>query len=71
MYLKNVCIRDITYYFLSEFYGKEGTYNVMAGKDPSHAIAKWSLEVDDIHDNIVSISLNSPLKKSTTRAHPL
>ncbi|XP_065833652.1 uncharacterized protein [Oscarella lobularis] len=39
-----------------EFYGKEGTYNVMAGKDPSHAIAKWSLEVDDIHDNIDSLS---------------
>ncbi|KAK3094206.1 hypothetical protein FSP39_025447 [Pinctada imbricata] len=39
-----------------DFYGKGASYNLLAGKDASFAIAKWSLEPKDMHHDLSSLS---------------
>ena len=38
----------------SGFYGKEAPYNALTGKDCTRAVAKMSLEPDDLNSDVVS-----------------
>ncbi|KAJ7374369.1 hypothetical protein OS493_007466 [Desmophyllum pertusum] len=37
-------------------YGPGGSYNKFSGKDASRAIAKWSMEEEDLNDNLEDLS---------------
>ncbi|XP_062572945.1 neudesin-like [Saccostrea cucullata] len=39
-----------------DFYGKGAGYSILAAKDASYAIAKWSLEEKDMHHDLSSLS---------------
>ena len=41
-------------YNVAEFYGKDGPYNVLVGKDSTRAVAKMSLDESDLTSDIVS-----------------
>lgn len=33
-----------------DFYGKKGSYSMMAGKDCTKAVAKWSIKDEDLNN---------------------
>jgi len=39
---------------MSAFYGRDATYNALAGKDCSRAVAKMSLDPADLVSDVVS-----------------
>ena len=39
---------------LLDFYGKDGSYNVFAGKDCTRAVALWSKDPKDMTSDLVS-----------------
>ncbi|KAI8478832.1 hypothetical protein Bbelb_434300 [Branchiostoma belcheri] len=39
-----------------DFYGKGGGYNALAGKDCTRAVAKWSLEPEDLNSDISDLT---------------
>ncbi|XP_035692675.1 neudesin-like [Branchiostoma floridae] len=39
-----------------DFYGKGAGYNALAGKDATRAVAKWSLEPEDLNSDISDLS---------------
>jgi len=44
--------------FVIAFYGREAAYNALAGKDCTRAVAKRSLDSDDLISDVVSIFMH-------------
>lgn len=48
------------FFFISpDFYGKDAPYNLLVGKDSTKAVAKMSLDPDDLTHDIVCITFFS------------
>lgn len=49
------CLREELYQVcFSDFYGKGAGYSILAAKDATYALAKWSLEKKDMHHDLVT-----------------